>query len=108
MRSGSTNGSVASQSVICWCCGTMIEKSVLPSGLALRWSVAEAVAEDVGVLRRVGDEALLGESAGEAVVVVVVDLRVGDVLRAALEPVLADDHRPPLARLSPLGTSRMP
>ena len=25
--------------MICWCCGTMIEKSVLPSGLALRCSV---------------------------------------------------------------------
>ena len=39
MRSPSTFGSVLSQSVICWCCGTMTENSVFLSGLALRWSV---------------------------------------------------------------------
>ena len=34
-----TNGSDFSQLQICWCCGTMIENSVLPSGFAFRCSV---------------------------------------------------------------------
>ena len=62
----------------------------------------EAVAEDVEVLGREGDEPAAGEGRGEVVVRLVVDLRVGHVLRSAFEAVLADDDRPPLALLDPL------
>ena len=47
----------------------MNEKSDSLSGLALRWSDAEVVLADVRVLRRVDDEAALGELGGERVVV---------------------------------------
>ena len=69
---------------------------------------AEAVLADVGVLRSEGDESLLGESHGVAMVVLVVDLGIRNVRRTPFEAVLADDD----GRRSPgwmfFGTSRMP
>ena len=65
MRSASTNGSVSSQSTICWCCGVMIENSVFLSGFALRCSVRKRSSKDVEVLRREGDESPLGQLAAE-------------------------------------------
>ena len=53
---------------------------------------AEVVLADVGILRCVGDKTALGQAAGVAVVGGVVDGRVGHVLGAALQTVLADDE----------------
>jgi hypothetical protein len=64
---------------------------------------AEAVPKDVRVLRRVGDEAALGQLRRVHVIRRVIDLGIGHVLRAPLQPVLADHDRPPLARLDVLG-----
>ena len=61
-------GSVVSQSTICWCCGTMTENSVLLQRVRLPLQRAEAVLEDVQVLRRKRDEAALGQLGGEVVV----------------------------------------
>ena len=67
-------------------------------GLALQR--AEAVLEDVQVLRREGDEAALGQLGGEVVIGRVVAR--DDVLGTPFQAVLADDDRPPLARLKVL------
>ena len=70
-------------------------------GLALKR--AEAVFKDVQVLRCKRDEPSLGQTDGVLVVRRVVLLGVGDVLRAALQAVLANHHRALLAVLDVLG-----
>ena len=59
---------------------------------------AEAVLEDVQVLRSEGHKPALGQLGGECFVVMIVFFA-NDALGAALEPVLAHDHRSPLAVL---------
>ena len=71
------------------------ERQLQRMGLAL--DQAEAVVADVGVLRRVRDEALVGQPRGEVVVVRAIDGRIGHVARASLEAMLADDHGPAFA-----------
>ena len=69
-------------------------------GLALQ--DAEVVPADVGVLGGEDDEALVGECRAERVVQASCS-RIDDHVRPAFQPVLADDHRPPFARLEILG-----
>src|SRR6202034_2713278 len=59
----------------------------------------EAILADIWVLRRMGHETLFCEADREAVIVRGVDLRIGDIARAALQPVLTNHHGPPLAGL---------
>src|SRR5580658_3984939 len=59
----------------------------------------EAILADIWVLRRIGHETLFCEADREAVIVRGVDLRIGDIARAALQPVLTNHHGPPLAGL---------
>ena len=68
-------------------------------GLALQR--AEAIAEEIKVLRGEGHEAAVGQPGR----VIVIELAVAEehVGGPALQAVLADDHRPPLARLDVLG-----
>ena len=69
-------------------------------GLALQQ--AESIAADVRVLRGEDDVAAVGQVGAESVVRGL-DRPVDDHLRGALQAVLADDHRPPLAGLDVLG-----
>src|SRR5208283_3408801 len=59
----------------------------------------EAILPDIWVLRRIGHETLFREPYSEAVIVRGVDLRIGNIARAALQPVLTHHHAPPLAGL---------
>ena len=79
----------------------MIEKSVFLIGFALRCRVRKRSLEEVQVLRREGHEAAIGQPGGKVVIGGIVARK--DVGRPAFQAVLADDHRPPLARLDVLG-----
>ena len=70
-------------------------------GLALKR--AEAVLEDVEILRRERDVSLLGKPHGVLVIGRVLDLRVGNIARTPLEPVLANHHGPLFTFLDILG-----
>ena len=59
--------------------------------------------KDVEILRRERDEALFGQADGELVIGGAFDLGVGDVLRPALQAVLADDDGAFFPVLDPLG-----
>ena len=81
----------------------MIEKSVLPSGLALRCSVRNRSAKMYGFC---GAKTMKPRSASRQAYWLYAGLTffgIGHVGGPAFEPVLADDHRPPLARLDVLG-----
>jgi len=75
-------------------------------GMAEALQDAETVLADVGVLRGVDDEALVGEGGSEVVIEVVVDFGIGDVGGAAFEPVLADDNRAALAGAQVFGDQK--
>jgi hypothetical protein len=68
----------------------------------------EAILADIWVLRRIGHEPLFCEACGETVIVRRVDLRIGDIAWAALEPVLTNHEGPPLARLDVLRYEQNP
>ena len=73
--------------------------------MRLALDLPEAVAADVGVLRRVNDEPFFREVGAVAVIVAVIDVRINQVLRTTLQPVLSDDNRAALAfRQNPLGS----
>ena len=65
--------------------------------------LAKAIAAEVGILRGVGDESLLGQFACEAMIVRTVKLGISHVTGEAVETVLAYDNGPAFARLDSLG-----
>ena len=68
----------------------------------------EIVVSDVGILRRISDEAFIGETSAEMVVELIVDLGVRYICRPAFQAVLADYNRATLARLHIFGHEQYP
>src|SRR5438045_9098960 len=68
----------------------------------------EIVVSDVGILRRISDEAFIGETSAEMVVELIVDLGVRYICRAAFQAVLVDYDRATLARLPIFGHEQYP
>src|SRR5580692_5892216 len=68
----------------------------------------EVIVSGIGILRRIGDESLVGQGRGKVVVKVVVDCRIGDIDWPAFEPVLAYYDGPPLAGLDTLWKQKNP
>ena len=67
--------------------------------MALPLNLAKTVFADVGILWRESDKALLSQTDGKPMVVSGVNVRISHLSRPALQAVLADHYRPPLARL---------
>ena len=76
--------------------------------MAFALNLAKPVFADVGILRRESDEALFGQPDSKPMVVSGVNVRISHVSRPALEAVLADHYRPPLALFDTLRHQQNP
>ncbi len=76
--------------------------------MALTLDDSEAILADIRILRRIRNEPLFRQADREAVIVMRVDLRIGDIARPPLQTVLTHHYGPALVRLNILGHQQNP